>query len=115
MVFFWASVQQLVKQNKFEKLLCIYPKPEVQFFPRTARLGFALINEVINMVHGHANLDVLDNCDLHPAQRLGCLFGHKEGIFLGEKNVFLVENFLLFSVFQKICQIFNAKTWKKKP
>jgi hypothetical protein len=52
----------------------IYPKPEVQFFPRTARLGFALVNEVINMVHGHANLDVLDDCDLHPAQRLGCLF-----------------------------------------
>jgi hypothetical protein len=46
--------------------------------------------------HGHANLDVLDNCDLHPAQCLGCLFGPKEGIFLGEKNVFLVENFLFF-------------------
>jgi len=26
-------------------------------------------------------------CDLHPAQCLGCLFGQKEGIFLGEKNV----------------------------
>jgi hypothetical protein len=48
------------------------------------------------MVHGHANLDVLDNCDLHPAQGLGCLFGQKEGIFLGGKNVFLVEILLLF-------------------
>jgi hypothetical protein len=67
------------------------------------------------MVHGHANLDVLDNCDLQPAQCLGCLFGQKEGIFLGENNVFLVEKFLFFFVFHKICQIFNAKTWKKKP
>jgi hypothetical protein len=63
----------------------MYPKPEVQFFSRTARLGFALVNEIINMVHGHANLDVLDNCDLHPASCLGCLFGQKEGIFLGKK------------------------------
>jgi len=60
------------------------------------------------MVHGHANLDVLDNCDLHPAQCLGCL----KGFVFGEKNVFVVENLLLF--FQKNWQIFNAKTWKKK-
>jgi hypothetical protein len=37
----------------------------------------------------------------------------KEGIFFGKKNVFVVE--ILFYFFQKICQIFNAKTWKKKP
>jgi len=63
------------------------------------------------MVHGCANLDVLDNCDLHLAQCLGCVFGQKERIFLREKNVFLVD----FFVYQKICQIFNAKAWKKKP
>jgi hypothetical protein len=63
--------------------------------------------------HGHANLDVLDNCDLHPAQCLGCLFGQTEGIFFGKKNVFVVE--ILLSFFQKSQQIFNAKTWKKKP
>jgi hypothetical protein len=67
------------------------------------------------MVHGHTNLDVLDNCDLHPAQCLGCLFGQKIWVFFwGKINVFVVE-ILLFFVFQKFCQIFNAKTWKKKP
>ncbi len=88
MVFFWTAIQQLVKQNKFEKLLCIYPKPEVQFLPRTARLGFTLVNEIINMVHGHANLDVLDNCDLHAAQCLGCLFEQKRRDFFWEKKCF---------------------------
>jgi hypothetical protein len=48
------------------------------------------------MVHGHANLDVLDNCDFHPAHCLGCLFGQKEGILLGGKSFFLVEILLLF-------------------
>jgi len=67
------------------------------------------------MVHGHANLNVLDNCDLHPAQCLGCLFGQNEGIFWGAKNVFLVKKFLFVFVFQKIFQIFNAKVWKNKP
>jgi hypothetical protein len=43
---------------------------------------------------------------------VACL-NKKEGIFFGKKNVFVVEN--LFYFFQKICQIFNAKTWKKKP
>jgi hypothetical protein len=99
----------------FEKLLCIYPKPEVQIFSRTARLCFALVNEIINMVHGHANLDVLDNCDLQLAPCLGCLFGQKEGIFLGEKKSFSVESFYFFFCFSEIFQIFNAKTWKKKP
>jgi hypothetical protein len=57
-------------------------------FSITASLCFALLVEIINMVQGHANLDVLDNCDLHLAQCLGCLFGQTEGIFWGEKNVF---------------------------
>ncbi len=35
------------------------------------------------MVHGHANLDVLENFNLHPDQCFGCFFGQKEGIFLG--------------------------------
>jgi hypothetical protein len=46
------------------------------------------------MVHGHANLDVLDNFYLHPDQCFGCFFGQKEGIFLG-KFYFSSENFEL--------------------
>ncbi len=47
------------------------------------------------MVHGHASLDVFDNCDLHPDQYFGWLFGQKEGIFW-EKNDFLVESLMFF-------------------
>jgi hypothetical protein len=46
-------------------------------------------------VHGHASLDGFDNCDLHPDQCFGCLFGQKEGIFWG-KNVFIVESLIFF-------------------
>jgi hypothetical protein len=63
------------------------------------------------MVHGHANLDVLDNCGLHPGHCFGCSFGQKEGIFF-EKKVFLVEN--LISFFEKINQIFNTTKWKNE-
>jgi len=38
----------------------------------------------------------------------------KKGFIWGGKSGFVVE-ILLFFVFQKICQIFNVKTWKKKP
>jgi len=45
----------------------------------------------------------------------GLLFWTKRRDFFGgEKNGFVVE-ILLFFVSQKICQIFNVKTWKKKP
>jgi hypothetical protein len=73
-------------------------------FPRTERLCFELVNEIINMVYGHANLDVLDNCDLHPAQCLGCLFGQKEGIFLGENNVFYLKFCSFFLFFRKFAK-----------
>jgi hypothetical protein len=114
MVFFWPLVQQLVKYNKFEKLLCINPKPEVQFFSRTEPLCFTLVNEVINMVHGHTNLDVLDNCDLHPAQCLGCLFGQKIWVFFwGKINVFVVE-ILFYFIFSEILPNFQCQNMEKE-
>jgi hypothetical protein len=56
---------------------------------------------------------VLDSCDLHPAQCLGCLFGQKEGIFLGGKNVFLVEIFLFFLFFRKFAKFSMPKHGKR--
>jgi hypothetical protein len=68
----------------------------------------------MNVVHGHANLDVLDNCDLHHAQYLDYLFGQKEGIFLVEKNVFLVEILPFFRFPEKLpnfqCQNMEKET-----
>jgi hypothetical protein len=64
------------------------------------------------MVHGHANLDVLDNCDLLPAQRLGCLFGQNEGTFFGKNNVFVVKIFLFFS-FRKFAKFSMPKHGKR--
>ncbi len=113
MVFFWASVQQLVKQNKFEKLLCIYPKPEVQFFPRTARLGFALINEVINMVRGHANLDVLDNLIyILLSVWVSCL-DTKKGFFWGKKMFFQLKIFSFILFFRKFAKFSMRKHGKR--
>ncbi len=42
----------------------------------------------------------------------GLLVWTKRRDVFGGKNVLLVEIFLFF-VFQNICQIFNAKTWKR--
>jgi len=64
------------------------------------------------MVHGHANLDVLDNCNLHLAQCLGCLFGQKEGIFWGEK-CFLIE-ILLFFCFSENLPNFQCQNMEKE-
>jgi hypothetical protein len=33
------------------------------------------------LVHSGPNLDVMDNCDLHPDQWFGWIFEPKEGIF----------------------------------
>jgi len=67
------------------------------------------------MVHGHPNLDVLDDCDLHPAQCLGCLFGQKEGIFLGGKECFSISKFSFFLFFRKFAKFSMPKHGKKKP
>jgi hypothetical protein len=61
-------------------------------------MSWLRVNEVIHMVHGHPNLDVLDNCDLHPAQCLGCLFGQRRD-FLGGNECFSISKFSFFFLF----------------
>jgi hypothetical protein len=59
------------------------------------------------MVHGHANLDILENFNLHPGQCFGCFFGQKEGIFLG--------NFCFSSEKFELAKFSIPQTGKRNP
>jgi hypothetical protein len=66
----------------------------------------------IHMIQGHANLDVLDNCDLHPVQCV-CVFFLTDFSVFSEKIRVKIQLILLMSleIFAKFLESLN---WKKE-
>jgi hypothetical protein len=66
----------------------------------------------INMIQEHANLDVLDNCDLHPVQCVCVFFPDRHFCFFRKKSSENSTNFA--NVFGNIWQIFDITKLKKR-
>ncbi len=66
----------------------------------------------INMIQGHANLDVLDNCALHPVQCVCVVFPDRLFCFFRKNSRENSTNFA--NVFGNICQIFDITKFGKK-
>jgi len=65
------------------------------------------------MIQEHANLDVLDNCDLHPVQCVCVFFPDRHFCFFRKNSSENSTNFA--NVFGNICQIFDiTKIGRKK-
>ncbi len=50
------------------------------------------------MIQGHANLDVLDNCDLHPVQSVCVFFSLTDISVFSEKILVKIQLILLMSL-----------------
>ncbi len=64
------------------------------------------------MIKGHANLDVLDNCDLHPSSVRACFFPDKLLCFFKKHSRENSTNFA--NAFGNIRQIFDITKLEKR-
>jgi hypothetical protein len=64
------------------------------------------------LIKGHANLDVLDNCDLHPVQCV-CVFFLTDFSVFSKKILVKIQLILLMSL-EIFAKFFISLNWKKK-